>query len=44
MSKKDFCGIIVEDYGDRWNICVTDIEVDMRGAKDQIHAEDLGFV
>lgn len=38
-----FCGIAVTDVGPRFDICVTDIDVDMRGVKDQLQAEDWGF-
>lgn len=42
--KKLFHGVIITDCGDRLDICVTDLDVYINGAKDQVEAENLGFV
>lgn len=39
----DFVGVLVTDRGTWTEICVTDIEVDMAGAKEQLMAIDCGL-
>ncbi len=39
-----FCGVTLQDCGSVYMLIVTDMEVDMLGAKDQIMAEQLGYV